>query len=291
MSGSEKLPILAIGKSKKPRSFKNKKIPVEYKANLKAWMTAKIFEEFLNAWDERLGKQRRSVLLCLDNFSGHPSNLQLKNIKMIFFPPNTTANSQPMDQGIIENLKRNYKKVLLRRRLESMDMGKEFNFTLLDALHLIHCAWNQVSESTIKNCFGKANFYEKVQIEEDSDDSELISVWEKLPSEEKMNENEVIELSDFIEADERLEIGGSFSLEEIAKDLCSEKNAESDDGHKEKVVSFNEAYQDWCIVRKFVQERCTDLSVMRASDCIENEMSKLCRKNLRQLTIAQSLYK
>lgn len=41
MSGSEKLPLLVVGKSARPRYFKNAKIPLEYTANKKAWMTGK----------------------------------------------------------------------------------------------------------------------------------------------------------------------------------------------------------------------------------------------------------
>ena len=43
MSGTEKLPLLVIGKSAKPRAFKNKELPVSYKSNKKAWMTGRIF--------------------------------------------------------------------------------------------------------------------------------------------------------------------------------------------------------------------------------------------------------
>lgn len=43
MSGSEKLPLLVIGKSANPRAFKNKEVPVAYKANKKAWMSGRIF--------------------------------------------------------------------------------------------------------------------------------------------------------------------------------------------------------------------------------------------------------
>lgn len=43
MSGTEKLPLLVIGKSAKPRAFKNKEVPIAYKANKKAWMTGRIF--------------------------------------------------------------------------------------------------------------------------------------------------------------------------------------------------------------------------------------------------------
>ena len=56
MSGTEKFPLLAIGKSKRPRAFKNKEIPIKCRANSKAWMAAKLFEEVLRAWDGRLGQ-------------------------------------------------------------------------------------------------------------------------------------------------------------------------------------------------------------------------------------------
>lgn len=42
MSGTEKLPLLVIGKSKNPRCFKNATIPLDYMANTKAWMTGNI---------------------------------------------------------------------------------------------------------------------------------------------------------------------------------------------------------------------------------------------------------
>lgn len=45
--GSEKLPIFFIGKSKKPRCFKNRTpeaLGVQYSSNKKAWMTKVLFE-------------------------------------------------------------------------------------------------------------------------------------------------------------------------------------------------------------------------------------------------------
>ena len=48
MSGSEKWPLLVIGKSRNPRCFKNvETLPVSYKANRKAWMTGDMFEEWV----------------------------------------------------------------------------------------------------------------------------------------------------------------------------------------------------------------------------------------------------
>ena len=135
-------------------------------------MTAKLFENVLREWNGRLSQRGCRVLLCLDNFFGHPSELKLDNTQLLF-PLNMTSNSHPMHQGIIENLKHHYKKILLRCRLKAMDMGKEFEFTLLDALHVVRCAWEQVSESTIRNCFAKAKLSEE-EYQSEPDDAELL---------------------------------------------------------------------------------------------------------------------
>ena len=81
-------------------------------------------------------------------------------------------------------------------------MRKEFEFTLLDALNVVRCAWEQVSESMVRNCFAKAKFNEE-EYQTEPDDAKVLEIWEALPAEEKMYENEGIELSDFLEADER----------------------------------------------------------------------------------------
>lgn len=48
MDGSEKLPLLVIGKSKTQRCFKHTKtLPVRYEANKKSWMTKEIFTRYL----------------------------------------------------------------------------------------------------------------------------------------------------------------------------------------------------------------------------------------------------
>ncbi|XP_030767450.1 jerky protein homolog-like [Sitophilus oryzae] len=45
-SGTHKLPLLVLGKSKNPRVFKNAQLPVKYEASTKGWMTRNIFSEW-----------------------------------------------------------------------------------------------------------------------------------------------------------------------------------------------------------------------------------------------------
>lgn len=55
MSGTEKRKIMVIGKSKKPRCFRNiKRFPVTYKANKSVWMTSKLSEEKIRKWDAEI---------------------------------------------------------------------------------------------------------------------------------------------------------------------------------------------------------------------------------------------
>ena len=109
----EKLPLLVIGKSAKPRCLKNilrtpDKLPVMYRSSKNAWMTEKIFTDWLREWDRKLVEEGREVCLLLDNASVH-KDVDLDNITLVFFPPNTTSILQPLDAGILANFKYRYR--------------------------------------------------------------------------------------------------------------------------------------------------------------------------------------
>lgn len=95
---------LVIGKSKNPRCFKNsyvEKLPIEWYHNKKSWMTREIMTDWLDKFYRRMQRENRKVLLFLDNAASHPQ-LVLCNVKLVFLPPNTTSECQPLDQGIIK---------------------------------------------------------------------------------------------------------------------------------------------------------------------------------------------
>lgn len=160
MDGSEKRPLLVIGKSKTPRCFRTcAKLPVTYMANKKAWITSDIFEQLLRDWDEELSRNKRNVLLLIDNCPAHPQVKNLKWIELVFLPPNVTATLQPMDQGVIRCIKSYYRKTLLIKMLNAIDQNADLKITLLDALFMLRTAWRQVSSKTIANCFRHAGLF------------------------------------------------------------------------------------------------------------------------------------
>jgi hypothetical protein len=121
----EKEPAFVIGKAYRPRCFQRKKIdpnnlPVRYAANKKAWMTGASFESWLIQFDKKMKKKNRYVILFLDNAPSHPK-VKLGNVKLQFFPPNTTSLVQPMDQGIIQSMKLQYRKKQMGHLLCQME--------------------------------------------------------------------------------------------------------------------------------------------------------------------------
>jgi hypothetical protein len=161
--GSHKLSLWVIGQYATPRSFgKGKKniqgLPLVWRNNPKAWMTSTIFKEYLEWFDGQMGG--RKVLLLVDGFSAHESALKqnpsLNNTRVEFLAANTTSLYQPLDQGIINNLKLHYRRIWLDHMVRLLDDNRDpFQETpLLLALHWITDVWaTRVTSTTIANCF------------------------------------------------------------------------------------------------------------------------------------------
>ncbi|XP_033730203.1 tigger transposable element-derived protein 4-like [Pecten maximus] len=177
----EKLPALVIGKAKQPRCFnkiKPETLPVIYRNNRKAWMNSSLFDGWLNQVNRKMKRQNRNILLFLDNAPSHPK-IQPSNVKLVFFPANTTSKCQPMDQGIIQTLKLKYRKRQLKHVIRAMDKDKTKcgtqllkDITLLQAIYWIDSAWKEVDVTTITKCFIKCGFSESQQRIHDDDDND-----------------------------------------------------------------------------------------------------------------------
>ena len=87
-------------------------------------MTSGIFSSWLNSFNDKMKAQHRNVLLFLDNAPSHPT-LDLSNVKLVFFPPNTTSVLQPIDQGVIQSLKLQYRKAQFAYMIMISEMEKD----------------------------------------------------------------------------------------------------------------------------------------------------------------------
>jgi hypothetical protein len=150
--GTDKQVPIVIGKSPKPRCFKNvKKLPAKYHANIKGCMTIDIFSSFLRSLDASIGEQNRNILLFVDNCAAQPKDTSfLRNVKVIRYPANCTSVLQP-DLGVIKCCKQLYRKRLVQTPVCLMaarkDTKKKIN--VLEALHYTVAALQQVTQQTI----------------------------------------------------------------------------------------------------------------------------------------------
>ncbi|POW18762.1 hypothetical protein PSHT_05563 [Puccinia striiformis] len=165
--GSEKLPLLIIGKWAKPKAFKKKSglsLGFDYHFNKRAWMTTEIFHEWIGRFNCEMRSQKRNILLLVDNFSAHslPEG-GLSNIRLEFFSPNLTAHIQPMDAGIIKAFKSHYKQRFISKSIQRYDQGTPitsvYNIDQLAAMHLSRLAWQCVSETTIRSCWNHTGIF------------------------------------------------------------------------------------------------------------------------------------
>ena len=170
----DKLPMFVTGKSKAPSCFKNViSLPCRYRSQKKSWMDSILFEEWIRELDVKFQKENRKIALIIDNCPAHPTIADLSNVKLIFLPPNTTSVSQPMDQGVIKCLKAFYRRRLINLMIKRLEQGQDLpKISILRALQLLVASWNDVTKTTIVNCFGKPKISAKDQVNaaEDSDE-------------------------------------------------------------------------------------------------------------------------
>ncbi|XP_053392576.1 tigger transposable element-derived protein 6-like [Mercenaria mercenaria] len=166
----EKLKPVVIGKSKKPRCFGSvsvESLPVTYYNNRKAWMLTTTMVDWLKSVDRKMRAQNRKILLFLDNVPVHP-DITLSNVKLQFFPPNTTSLLQPMDAGIIQTMKLKYRKRQMQHVL--MEMDKHTAKTGPQVLRDITVL--ETKEVTVIKCFKKCGFGVDSALPVDSTSSE-----------------------------------------------------------------------------------------------------------------------
>lgn len=171
VTGSQKLKPWFIGKAQNPRCFGRSGLHVEnfamvWRNNAKAWMTDKIFKEYLRWFDQQMCGQK--VVLLIDGFSAHHAGLNLLHqdypeglqfTTVLFLPANATSICQPLDQGIIRAWKAHYRKRWLAFVCGEYDKERDpiKSMNVLQAIRWGIAAWeDDVTPTTIQNCWVKS---------------------------------------------------------------------------------------------------------------------------------------
>lgn len=177
--GSDKLPLLIIGKTRQSRSLQGYevdiKLDIDYTHSKSGWMTSAIYCDWLACLDDRMRDEGRHILLLVDNVSSHDdSGVRLTNVRVERLPPNTTAVLQPMDQGIIASLKKRYMKkktmATLHNFLASRGNSvytKKKPIDMLSAFTWCADAWEEMPAELISNCWRHSGLIPRIAMQID----------------------------------------------------------------------------------------------------------------------------
>lgn len=279
--GSEKLTPFVVGKYKNPRCFKNiKTLPVLYDFNKKAWMTGKIFTEWLMKLDKKMVQEKRKIILFMDQCPSHPPDTKfLKNVEIAFFPANCTSHVQPLDLGIIRCFKHQYRQKLVQLAVEHISDGNVKKVNVLEAMNFISSAWNQVSKQTIQNCFIKAGYpFREEEVPAGEIELESNTEWHLLNCDHSFEE--------YADCDNDVLTTNVLSVEElIACNNPTESSSSEDDNDDETNVvppTFLQAVSYCDELRKFFLCNETSEKTLHQLNDIQNELYNINRNSSRQ---------
>lgn len=143
--------------------------------------------------------------MLLDHFTGHFVNVELSNIELFYIPKNATSILQPVDQGIIANVKAHYTRLLMEKLVKKLDEGKKAKVNELEAVQMLNKSWKSVKEETIQNCWKHAGFTDLREEDEERDDEpeDMDATLNHLLGELRVRDSEFdMEVDEFLGIDE-----------------------------------------------------------------------------------------
>lgn len=305
-TGNHKLKLVVVGKSAKPRAFKNvamPALPAAYKNQKNAWMDRDIFkrwffDSFVPDVKKFLEGKRLPVkaVLLLDNAPSHPNEEELHSgdIRALFLPPNVTSLIQPMDQGILQSLKKKYRRLLLQNLLlategEESVIGFLKTVTVKDVIYWVAESWNDITPETVAKCWHLLlQNYDKCTTksdDEDEDNMPLVRLIRKLPGCENADTQEI---NEWLASDEQSEVTDENIIEMVneEKTYHKEDDEEETSSQENGKISHGEGVASLEAALRYVeqQEEATPTDVLLLKRWRDIAAKKRCRSQ-RQRTI------
>ncbi|RHY23969.1 hypothetical protein DYB32_009015 [Aphanomyces invadans] len=183
-TGTHKIPLLMIGKEKSPLSSLGfKSMPVHYMPQLKAWMDSTVFNHWVHQVFIPEIKSRTTtnepVMLLLEHGPQY-HEFNLGNVSANFVPMNMGSRYQPLNMGIVDALKKEFKnsvfsdliavlslpdskRLELEQRARSMPKGTaglQYGRSphVYDAMLAIKAAWDAVPRTIIQNTWAASTW-------------------------------------------------------------------------------------------------------------------------------------
>jgi len=168
-TGNHKLPLVCIGrKSRGITSADIRNLPLIYYSHETAWIDTNIFYDWYhNIFVPNVRKHLRScglpeaALLIINQNPSHPNLEYLKtsdnSFNVLFLSPNVKDSLQPIQLGIIQDLKSFYRYSLLSNVIKNNMIFADYEkqLVLIDSLKMLGAAWDSISSHRIQQAFFK----------------------------------------------------------------------------------------------------------------------------------------
>lgn len=118
--------------------------------------------------------------------------------------PNVTSVLHQLDQVIIPNFKRNYRRLLVKEWIKATHSNLNFRASILNATQYIFKSWNDVSGTMTENCFQAWRFLTRIQEhsskheEEPEDTEEDVSLAQLFKEQTKHGKNFELDKNSYI---------------------------------------------------------------------------------------------
>lgn len=196
------------------------------------------------------------AILFLDNAPSHPEESQLisGDIKTKFFPPNVTSILQPMDQEVLQNIKRSYRKQLIKKLLEEDKDNPTIpqrlkKVNIKDAIYWVSDAWTGVSDKVLQRSWKKVwpdlsfrnKDLEKDHTSNQSNENQMLQLLNRIPGCETTT---LTEMNEWLTPDnEKDHLYTDVELiDMVSKNSDSvDSDDEVEEGGKENKVSHSDA--------------------------------------------------
>jgi hypothetical protein len=277
----------------------------EWRWNKTSWMNTGVMKQWLYAFYQHIGTERRVVLL-MDNFSAHSSAIEemppLANIRIAWLPLNATSRYQPLDHGIIQSFKAHYRRQWLSYMLDEYEHGRNpiNTMTLALAIRWTLRSWYQyVNSSTISNCFRKSTVLNKPLLTTTNiQPLDLPQLYQQV--QQAGNIHDAMDLANFLNQIEEQEVGGKGTQteEQILQEVIDEhieealgfsvtdQDADNENQPERPIYTIQDARQAVQVLIDFAETQ-DDLSTAhsRAMERIEQELERVTISSRRQLTL------
>src|SRR5271154_2416205 len=271
-------------------------------------MQVSIWNQYLKKLDTRMRRQNRNIILLIDNAPTHAlyEITNLTNITLEYLPPNTTAHLQPCDQGIINSFKAQYRKLYLNNRVKTFDKFNEYGIEPVE-LNIKKCikyvagAWDKVTNTTIKNCWTKADILPEYDNNEDDRDdcNDRVNQADIQVELERLKELEEVQVlidklgfedpfsaKKFVQYDKSKTIGEMITDQEILKAVLPDEKEKEIEDVPLPTITHNEAIDSYEKVILYLEQQDGDFNAknedLKFVKKLKKEALKQCFISARQ---------